>query len=127
MKPDTGIPCAMVYGLLRALPGVHDLVSHRRLANVLQDLTPAQGCQDHAASPSASVPLVLRPEPSIASRATFRDDREPSLLSARDGGKMPLIWGFCQAEIPIYRISCWVECATELKYLIKSAVRRIAS
>ena len=29
-KPNTGIPCAMVLTLLRALPGVHDLVSHRR-------------------------------------------------------------------------------------------------
>ena len=39
--------------LLRALPGVHDLVSHRRLQS-LADLTPAQGRQDHTTWPPAA-------------------------------------------------------------------------
>src|ERR1700740_553381 len=49
----------MVYDLLRALPGVRDLivtVARNRLAH----LAPAQGCQDHTLSPSARTSLVSR-------------------------------------------------------------------
>jgi hypothetical protein len=35
--------------------------------------------QDHTASPSASHTLVRRSEAAIASRATFRDDRDTPL------------------------------------------------
>jgi hypothetical protein len=39
-------------------------------------LTPASGCQDHTFLPYASAALVWRANASIASRTTFRDDRE---------------------------------------------------
>ncbi len=64
---STGIPCAMVYGLWRALPAVPGLiapVASRGLA--LRNLTPASGCQDHTISPSASsvARLATQPRPS---------------------------------------------------------------
>jgi hypothetical protein len=43
-----------------ALPGVHDLVSHRRLPIVSTNLAPAQGCQDHTTLPSALTSHALR-------------------------------------------------------------------
>jgi hypothetical protein len=41
-KPNIDIPCAMVFDLLRALPGVHDLVSHRR-SQITCDLNTSPG------------------------------------------------------------------------------------
>ena len=56
---STGIPCAMVLtAYCRALPGVHDLFSHRRLAGLPRHLAPAEGCQDHTSSPSAEASHV---------------------------------------------------------------------
>ena len=55
-RKTSGIPHAMVYGLLRALPGDYRFVdpviraTRWRLAN----LTPASGRQNHTASPSAT-------------------------------------------------------------------------
>jgi hypothetical protein len=49
----SGIPCAMVYGLLRDLPGVPGFVA-TVARNHLANLTSASGGQDHTASPSAS-------------------------------------------------------------------------
>jgi hypothetical protein len=63
---SSGLPCAMVYGLFCALPGVHDLFSHRRPRNakaLSANLAPAKGCQNHAASPSAPM-LFVEPTPS---------------------------------------------------------------
>src|SRR5262249_43099258 len=51
--PLTDIPCAMVYGLLRALPGVRDLLVTVMRGSSPAHLAPAQGCQDHTTSPSA--------------------------------------------------------------------------
>ena len=41
-----------------------------------RDLTPASGCQDHTALPSASTPFVKGAAASTASCANVRDDRE---------------------------------------------------
>ena len=59
----SGLPCAMVYGLFRTLPGVRDLLVTVTRRHSLARLAPAQGCQDHTALPSAFVPLVARHEP----------------------------------------------------------------
>src|SRR5262245_18526790 len=56
----TSIPCAEVYGLLRALPGVHDLLVTVVCGSSSANLAPAQGCQDHTTSPSAPAALVAR-------------------------------------------------------------------
>ena len=66
---STDIPCTMDYGLLRALPGVHDFFSHRRLSistcraqkgqgRQSTCLAPAKGRQNHTPSPSASISHV---------------------------------------------------------------------
>jgi hypothetical protein len=58
-----GFPCAMGYGLLRALPGER-LSCHRRPreASLLSDLAPAPRRQNHTTSPSAKGAYVsLRP------------------------------------------------------------------
>ena len=53
VRRNSGLPCATVYDLLRALPGVHDLrVTVARRSSSAR-LAPAQGCQDHTPSPSA--------------------------------------------------------------------------
>jgi hypothetical protein len=51
-----GIPCAMVYGLFRALPGDRALLppSPARRGSVFANLAPASGRQNHTTSPSAS-------------------------------------------------------------------------
>jgi hypothetical protein len=55
---STGIPCAMVYGLYRALLG-----DHRLVATVVREinpatLAPASERQDHTTSPSAPATFV---------------------------------------------------------------------
>jgi hypothetical protein len=88
----SGLPCAVVYGLLRALPGERALLppsSPRSL--LLRNLTPASRRQNHATSPSASA--CVRHFAGIASTAShraFRDVRTP-LLSGETGGEKPLI------------------------------------
>jgi hypothetical protein len=56
------IPCAMVFDLLRALPGVHDLVSHRRLRITSARL---------GTSPGAPGPHTFVDRVHIARRATL--------------------------------------------------------
>src|SRR6516225_6825335 len=46
-------PARWCYGLLRALPGVHDLLV-TVACGLLRDLAPAKGRQDHTPSPSAT-------------------------------------------------------------------------
>jgi len=87
-RKTSGIPHAMVFGLLRALPGDHRFVdpviraTRWRLAN----LTPASGRQNHTASPSATASArrtlrrVHRIPPNVP------DDRDTPLLERRDGG-----------------------------------------
>jgi hypothetical protein len=95
---STDIPCAMVLTLLRALPGVHDLVSHRRLPIISANLTPAQGCQDHTTSPSercrSSARETARSTPHRPSHpaSTFGDDWPYApLQSRRDAENEPHI------------------------------------
>jgi len=56
----TGIPCAMVLTLIRALLGVPGLLATVVLRYVPQNLIPASGDRDHTISPSASARLVRR-------------------------------------------------------------------
>src|ERR1700737_1855290 len=73
-----GIPRAMVYGLLRALPGDRALLPPSP-ALLSANLTPASGCQDHTTSPSALASPVSRAAASTASRPDVRDVRETPL------------------------------------------------
>src|SRR5215470_13050615 len=50
----------MVYGLLRALPGVHDLLVTVVRRSSPATLASAKGCQDHTTSPSATSAFVAR-------------------------------------------------------------------
>ena len=81
VTPKTpGIPRAMVYGLLRALPGDRALLPPSPLRSLLlKDLTPASRRQDHTTSPSASGALV---------RSTLRVHRIPPHV--RDDRETPL-------------------------------------
>jgi hypothetical protein len=54
-----GIPRAMVYGLLRALPGDHALLTPSP-ALLLADLTPALGRQNHTTSPYVAARFAKR-------------------------------------------------------------------
>src|SRR6201996_9400309 len=87
-RSEPGFPCAVVYGLLRALPGDRAFLppSSARHGRVFANLTPASGRQDHTTSPSASSGVRLSPKPaSTASHRNVRDDRDPSLLSGETG------------------------------------------
>ena len=82
-----GIPRAMVYGLLRALPGDRAFLPPSLLRSLLlKSLMPASGHQDHTASPSASGALVSSPIRVHRIPSRVRDDREPPLGVGRDGG-----------------------------------------
>jgi hypothetical protein len=77
----SGLPCAMVLTLLRALPGVRDLIVTVACKSSFANLAPAQGRQDHTTWPSASCRArrtrcrrPSRPAPNT------RDDREAPLL-----------------------------------------------
>jgi hypothetical protein len=53
-RSNAGFPCAVVYGLLRALPGDRALLPPSPLRSSFpRSLTPASGRQDHTTSPSA--------------------------------------------------------------------------
>src|SRR5437868_13547808 len=54
---QSGLPCAMVYGLFRALPGDRAVLPPS-LRCLKRNLTPASGRQDHTALPSALMTLV---------------------------------------------------------------------
>ena len=82
VKPEQpGLPCAMVYGLLRALPGDRAcLPPSLRGCRHPRNLAPASGRQDHTTSPSAS---------SVARRATPRRPSHPA-PNVRDDREAPL-------------------------------------
>jgi hypothetical protein len=75
---NTRHPRAMVYGLLRALPGDRALLPPS-LAGMTASLTPASRCQDHTTWPSASCIVVSALPASTASRPDVRDVRETPL------------------------------------------------
>src|SRR5205085_8258675 len=56
---QSDLPCAMVYGLFRALPGDRAFLPPS-LADRSANLTPASGRRDHTALPSATASFVLR-------------------------------------------------------------------
>ena len=70
---------------MRNLPGVRDLLVTVACKSSLADLAPAQGRQNHATWSSASAPHVLRRRHVHRIPPRVRDDREPPLVSSRDG------------------------------------------
>src|ERR1035437_5139205 len=103
-RRQSGFPCAVVYGLFRALPGDRAFLPPSSPRSLLpRNLTPASGRQDHTASPSATPAFVPRklavhrihPPASPAATPPFaprklrahplpprvRDDRDPPLSS----------------------------------------------
>ena len=58
---NPAFPAQWFYGLFRALPGDRAFLPPSPPRSLLlENLTPASGCQDHTTSPSALAPLVLR-------------------------------------------------------------------
>ena len=77
---NTRHPRAMVYGLLRALPGDRALLPPSPLRSLLlKSLTPASRCQDHTTWPSVTASPVSRAATSTASRPDVHDVRETPL------------------------------------------------
>ena len=74
-----GIPRAMVYSLLRALPGDQDLVDTVTSGITPAGLTPTSRRQDHTTSPSASGAFVKGAIRVHRIPSRVRDDREPPL------------------------------------------------
>ena len=58
VPPNTGIPCAMGYGLY-VVSSVRRASGHRRLAFVTRGLIPASGNRDRTISPSTPARLVV--------------------------------------------------------------------
>ena len=82
----SGLPCAMVLTLLRALPGVHDLLVTvvRRIITYALNASPgAPGPHDFVVRDG--IARRTMPPASIASRLACRDDRDPPLVPRRDG------------------------------------------
>jgi hypothetical protein len=85
-RRQSGLPCAMGYGLFRALPGDRAFLPPSSLRNLfLRNLTPASGRQDHTASPSATAAFVMRRHRVHRIPPRVRDDREPPLSSGETG------------------------------------------
>ena len=100
---STGIPCAMVYGLYRALPGDLCLV-----ATVVREinpatLAPASERQDHTTSPSALGHVRLTCPP--RHRLTCRDDRAYAPLHR--GGMRESIVVICPTEQALRGATDW--------------------
>ena len=98
-RSNAGFPCAMVYGLLRALPGDRAFLPPSPPRSVLLgSLTPASGRQDHTTSPSARSGVRLRRHPRPPHpTATFVTCATP-LLSGGTRGLRPLICPTTEAE-----------------------------
>ena len=84
-------PHAMVYGLLRALPGDRAFCLRRRRKLAFRNLTPASRRQDHTPSPSASAPFVIGTSRVHRISPRVRDDREPPFVG-RDSENKSVIW-----------------------------------
>ena len=85
---STGIPCAMVLTLLRALPGVHDRLVTVACGIIIRKLSAspgAPGSHDFAVRFSA-LRLNAPPRPSHPASNT-RDDREAPLWRKQDAGR----------------------------------------
>jgi hypothetical protein len=98
---NIGIPCATVYDLWRALPGVRDLIVTVTNGSSSARLAPAQGApgpHDFAVRFGRARRTRLK-RPSHPAPNT-RDDREAPLSRARDGRNVRLIWPFRQSRRP---------------------------
>jgi hypothetical protein len=98
-----GIPRAMVYGLLRALPGDHACLTPSP-ALLLADLTPGIGASEpHDLAVRVSTVRYTLPPASTASRPTSVTCATPPL---RDGTvrDIKVIWGWGQAKFRQIRI-----------------------
>jgi hypothetical protein len=93
-RRQSGFPCAVGYGLLRALPGDRAVLPPSP-ALLSANLTPASGCQDHTASPSATAALVIRRHRVHRIPPRVRDDREPPLSSGETREVRALICPTC--------------------------------
>ena len=94
-----GIPRAMVYGLLRALPGDRAFLSPSPLRSLLlTSLTPTSRRQNHTTSPSASRALVSSAIRVHRILSRVRDDLEPPPLWDRTGRVIKVIWVFGKSE-----------------------------
>src|ERR1700732_4826025 len=67
-RRQSGLPCTVVYGLFRALPGDRALLPPSPAELSSANLTPASGCQDHTTSPSARALFVNSTAASTTSR-----------------------------------------------------------
>ena len=101
VQPKTsGLPCAMVLRLIRALPGDQALLPPSSIDRST-DLTPALGRQDHTTSPSASRHSSRdAPRPSHPASNVRCDDREAPLLWRRDARMIVVICPTTQRQAP---------------------------
>jgi hypothetical protein len=117
----SGLPCAVVYGLLRDLLGDRaflppSLRGYRARSNWIdaqqRNLTPASGCRDHTTSPYARLAFVFRKLRVHRISPRVRDDREPPLSSGETGGFKSLICPTRQQEFfPLMGLTdFWVIC-----------------
>jgi hypothetical protein len=87
-----GLPCAVVYGLFRALPGEPSsfatVIPEKRTSH---ELDASVGRQDHTTSPSVSAALVRRSLRVHRIPPHVRDDRDPPLASGETGELIALI------------------------------------
>src|SRR6202165_2470043 len=91
-RRQSGFPCAVGYGLFRALPGDRAFLppsSPRSL--LLKNLTPASGRQDHTASPAAKTAFVIRRLRVHRTPRRARDDLDPPLSSGETGKLVEMI------------------------------------
>ncbi len=125
-RVHSGLPCAVVYGLLRALPGEPDFVVtviRAMRLRIFRDLAPALGRQDHTTSPSTKEPFVFRlPRVHRIPHSTSVTTRT-SLLPRRNARRMRLIWVKRKAIYFLREI--WTT-QIRLKELTKLAFARIA-
>ena len=110
-RKTSGIPHAMVYGFLRALPGDHRFVdpviraTRWRHAN----LTPASGRQNHTASPSATRSARLTPRCVHRIPPHVHDDRDTPLH--RGGMARPVAYISEKRKQNIFRVGAGQEFA----------------
>ena len=91
-----GLPCANGFnGVLRALPGVHDLLVTVAGRSSPADLAPAKGCQDHT---SSSVRKKRR-----SSREALRPSHPA--LNVRDDAYAPLVEAGRREDVHDFRFS----------------------
>src|SRR5258706_3605753 len=92
VTPETpGIPRAMVYGLLRALPGDHACLTPSP-ALLIADLTPTIGASERHDLAVRAGTFVTRAGRVHRIPLHVRDDRDTPLQGERDGLDMHLIW-----------------------------------